>query len=124
MTRPYIERYNEIPVPLPMKSIDSIDEALERVEDDFFDRIVASFRLAEHVVATTFKTDYRIISRPLNKEYSCDLTSELWLEGVQPLATVLKVRDELNHQVSLFSKYPLTDMALLRLDSLEEFFED
>ena len=124
MTDSYNERYNAVPVPAPIRTIDSIDERLEEVEHDFFNRIIASFRLAEQVISSTFQKDYRILSHQGNRDYSVDMTSELWLRGVQPLGLVLKTRDDSNFQVASFAKMPLVDTAVLRLDSLEEFFEE
>ena len=124
MTDSYNERYNAVPVPAPIRTIDSIDERLEEVEHDFFNRIIASFRLAEQVISSTFQKDYRILSHQGNRDYSVDMTSELWLRGVQPLGLVLKTRDDSKFQVASFAKMPLVDTAVLRLDSLEEFFEE
>jgi hypothetical protein len=123
MNESYIDRYAAVPVPLPIRTIDSIDARLEETEHDFFNRIIASFKLAEHVVSSTFQRQYRIVSDRGNVAYSCDMTSELWLEGVQPLGLVLKTRDDSNFQVASFAKMPLVDTAILRLDSLAEFFQ-
>ena len=47
-----------------------------------------------------------------------DFDATLWLEGVQPLASVRNVRDDRNWQVILFAKYGLVRTAEQLLQSI------
>lgn len=112
--RDFIERYNRVPVPESLRTIDmagdmSADDrsVLERV-DSFFEEVAGAFSFTDIARASLLEVNHRMLV-PLDGSLRAtdDQIDELWIRNIQPLATVLRTRDEWNWQVAQFSKYPL-----------------
>ena len=120
----FIEHYNAVKVPEPFVTMDAIDEEVGLVKDKFFDQIVSSLGLSRLAVAATFNMDIRMLMSPIESLRTVDTVhgtddfiDEIAIEGVQPLATAFRYRNDLNFQVILFAKYPLLPKAI---DTLTE----
>lgn len=109
------ESYDAVRVPDPIRSMDAIDQAVVAAEEQFFAEIRDSLQITYLALSSFCKINHRMLvpmHRPAlsfvdQPRESDDSLSEFWLEGVQPLATVLKTRDDWNWQVASFAKFPL-----------------
>lgn len=113
------DSYNAVKVPESIRSMDAIDERVVEAEAHFFEEITDSLQLSRLALASFCQIRHRMLVPTEGLKFSRgdlresdDIVTELWVEGVQPLATVLKTRDEVNWQVASFAKYPLLPRAI------------
>ncbi len=110
--------------------MDAIDERVVEAENTFFQEVTDSLQLSKLALSTFCNMRHRMLvpldyDKPLARMVrgSDDIVSELWFEGVQPLAAVMKVRDERNWQVASFSKYPLLPKTLEAITDLDAIID-
>lgn len=110
----FLTLYNTVEVPEPLVMMDAADERASYEEARFFQRVSRSLQLSHFALESFFQTNVRMLvpaqghtfARGDRRE-SDDVLHELWADDIQPLATVLRVRDGRSSHVAVFSKFPL-----------------
>lgn len=116
----FVARFNAVEVPAPIRTMDAIDERVAEAREAFFDRILTALELSHLAIVASLERDTRMLVPPDQSRRSEDYIDELRLKGVQPLASVLRIRDDVNYQVAFFNKYPLTPHAITTFREIEE----
>lgn len=117
-----LQKWESIEVPATYISGPDLeaDEGLKQRDTDFFDAVRVAIGLGERAVRAGIVTvEYRNLLS--TKDHVTDDKVQLWsLNGVQPLAMLLKTRNDPNFIVAQFSKYSLTDHAVDRILRFQE----
>lgn len=124
--RDFQQSYEAVAIPAPIRSMDAIDERVVAAEEHFLQEVSDSLQLSKLALSTFCSIRHRMLV-PLDYQHSQarsvrasdDILSELWFSDVQPLATVMKVRDGHNWQVANFSKYPLLPHTVSVITNIE-----
>jgi len=123
---PFPESYDAVEVPETMRSMDAIDERVAEAGEKFFGEIIDSLQFPRLALESFCRIRHRMLVPTIGHSLargglreSDDSISELWVEGVQPLATVLKTRDERNWQVASFAKYPLLPQTIQIVNEID-----
>ena len=111
--------YNAVAVPEPIRTMDADDERVVEAESNFFEAIADSLQLSHFALASLCRLQRRMLVPSEGLGFTRgdlrepdDSINELWVDGVQPLATVLKTRDDTDWQVASFTKYPLLPQTI------------
>jgi hypothetical protein len=115
----FIQQFNIVKVPEIEQTIDDATGPWAEIEQDYFNRIIASFKMSQHAIGVTFDIDRRMLVPADMSRASNDFISELWVKDRQPIATTLRVRNELNYQVVLFNKYPLLPSTIETIEAIK-----
>ncbi len=126
--------YEAVRVPDTLHTKDAIDEQVREAQQHFFEEIRDSLQISQLAISAFCRINYRMLvphhpgqQYGETQRYSDDFISEFWFERVQPLATVVKVRDEWNWQVASFAKYPLlprTVRIITELESIDDIIDN
>jgi len=117
-----IRRYQAVEVPETIRSMDAIDPLVQRAEDEFFKSVTDSLQLTYLARVSFLSIQRYMLVQPERDmpEKSEDFITKLEYKNIQTLASVLKVRDDVNFQVAHFSLYGLLDDTLDDLFGIEE----
>lgn len=128
----FVETYNAVQVPGVLQTIDAMSPEFAQAEQDFFDRIRASFALSSRALDMVVQPHYHNMVvlfedpvsgyNPLQPEAIRPTESyieTLDIEDVQTIASVIRTRNAFNHQVAVFAKYPLSDRAITIVRELQ-----
>lgn len=110
------QRFDALPIPDSCRLSTGPDESAEiaRLTNEYFDSVVEALQLSRRALEAFFVIEHGVIGREDTNgrvQVTDDFDASLWLEGVQPLASVRNVRDDRNWQVILFAKYSLVQPA-------------
>jgi|GEM_PF-1427349 len=140
-------RYSQVEVPATLRTQDAIDGRVAEVQEAFFADIVDALQISHLAQRAILNINVRMLVPPdtnsLNAHHlhsledhepqgmslgvsrfraSDDFLTQLDMNGIQPLATVLRTRDDWNYQIAQFTKYDLeqkTVDVLGEIDGLE-----
>lgn len=117
--------YDALEVPAPRIGTDITDEQIVHEEAQFFMRVRRSLQLSHFALESFYKMNVRMLVPVQGQTFARgdrrepdDVISELWADDIQPLATVLKVRDDQRRYVATFSKFPLLPRTIEVIDEM------
>lgn len=117
------QRYDSIVVPAPQRFSTGPEETREigRLTDEYLQSVYDSLRFSARALDSFLSIRYRTLMREDaagKTRVTDDFDTSLWLGDAQPLASIRNVRDDFNHQVILFAKYPFGATAEMELREL------
>lgn len=124
------ERFNDVEVPETMHSMElDADETINQVSEQYFEDIITALNLGNVALDIFFEIKYRMLVEPQQSspEASDDYIQELHFKGVQPLASILRTRNQSNSLTVSFAKYsllPYTVQAAERLQASTQIAGD
>lgn len=123
----FLVTYTAIEVPAPILSMDATDPKVVQTTDAFFGEVIDSLDLSPRTRGEFFEIAWKTLTPMYQDEVpegerirgTDDYIQSFRRKGHQALASVLYMRDDMNHQVAHFAKYDLEASTIAFIRDLQ-----